>query len=1043
MPFLKNSCFVFLFTIAIKVVAQTPELVLQQGHLSAINSISFSKDGRYILSTSSDQSAKIWDPFNGKIITQLKGSDAPLSNISFFAPEDKFVMTSSNDSSANEEGGIRTFFFWDPHTGKLLYTKKNWDIRISPSGKFLAFFNQDDQRIDICFSENGKRYNLIKGKSNMGVAPTYVEFISDSVLMIGDYNNVNNDDGKRYLLISSINIKTNSIIYSFKIPDLNESIVHLSKSKISHSGKYFLCKSGGEYNSVESWDLAQKKLLWKKNMELLQVDFSPDDSKLILNYLPSYKPKKSNDIMTVLNLLKEAKIDQREKIGEITDEDMHDPEMIRYAQSLAEGNLMEISVSDTTQYRKLKNQGIYCYSPKGNYIATSYRDPGIAFNPKKDHYSSKVGIWNTANKLVSECSINNELTSISFSNDEKYFLTGFKDGNFAVWDISKPVAERITLIKNEFDPIIRINLDSLNKMAIKTNAIYAIHETNTINKVSVSSALKNMKPEKTQTKITSPDGKTHCSIASNNIIVQKVNVKKADTLIGHSSKVLGVQYTSDSKYIYSWSRDGSYKKWDIKIGKLIYTFLFFLDHDYAIILPEGYYYVSSKTDAKYLTFKLNGRLYNFSQFDLQYNRPDKVLQAMGSTDKDLIDEYHKTWLKRLEKSNFNESALNNKELHVPAVSIRQDFDHVSKKDEIEIHFSLYDSLYKIDRYNIFVNDVPLNGINGRKISAPTNHVNDSQKIILSEGENKIEINCTNEKVAESRKEVIYINYKPDQPIISKTYFIGIGINEYSQYSSFKNLAYCVKDIRDLTAAFKEKYRDELVVDTLMDYNASKENILAFRQKLLHTNVEDRVIISFSGHGITDINDHDRFYFVTGKTDIRNPSINGVSYEELEELLDSIPARKKLMLLDACHSGESDEDQITKVQNVNTGTKKGNDDYNTTNESSVQIMEVNMKGPAHASSTDIFKLMKEAFVDIRRNNGAYVISAAQSNETAEENKNISNGIFTHCLLSQIKSTSSLKINELSININKCVSESTNGVQNTANRQELAEFNWQIW
>ena len=103
----------------------------------------------------------------------------------------------------------------------------------------------------------------------------------------------------------------------------------------------------------------------------------------------------------------------------------------------------------------------------------------------------------------------------------------------------------------------------------------------------------------------------------------------------------------------------------------------------------------------------------------------------------------------------------------------------------------------------------------------------------------------------------------------------------------------------------------------------------------------------------------------------------------------------------------------------------------------------MKGPAHASSTDIFKLMKEAFVDIRRNNGAYVISAAQSNETAEENKNISNGIFTHCLLSQIKSTSSLKINELSININKCVSESTNGVQNTANRQELAEFNWQIW
>jgi len=114
-----------------------------------------------------------------------------------------------------------------------------------------------------------------------------------------------------------------------------------------------------------------------------------------------------------------------------------------------------------------------------------------------------------------------------------------------------------------------------------------------------------------------------------------------------------------------------------------------------------------------------------------------------------------------------------------------------------------------------------------------------------------------------------------------------------------------------------------------------------------------------------------------------------------------------MLLDACHSGESDEDQIAKGENIIPGTKRGNDEYNTTNESSVQIIDVNKDGPSHASSTDIFKLMKEAFIDIRRNNGAYVISAAQSNEFAEENKTIGNGVFTHCLLEQLKNSASIK------------------------------------
>jgi hypothetical protein len=88
-------------------------------------------------------------------------------------------------------------------------------------------------------------------------------------------------------------------------------------------------------------------------------------------------------------------------------------------------------------------------------------------------------------------------------------------------------------------------------------------------------------------------------------------------------------------------------------------------------------------------------------------------------------------------------------------------------------------------------------------------------------------------------------------------------------------------------------------------------------------------------------------------------------------------------------------------------------------------------------------MKEAFVDIRRNNGAYVLSAAQSNESAGEGGGITNGWFTSCIIAQLQQNSSLSINELSTNVNKCVSAKSGGFQNTDNRQELAEFNWLLW
>jgi hypothetical protein len=169
-------------------------------------------------------------------------------------------------------------------------------------------------------------------------------------------------------------------------------------------------------------------------------------------------------------------------------------------------------------------------------------------------------------------------------------------------------------------------------------------------------------------------------------------------------------------------------------------------------------------------------------------------------------------------------------------------------------------------------------------------------------------------------------------------------------------------------------------------------------------------------------------------------LRGLKYEELESLLDGIPARQKLLLLDACNSGENDKTELLKNeidQNQNT--------MDTPQLLAARGVVVELE----EENTNNFKKINELFVNVRNNTGSVIISAAGGQQSALEaievdGKIITNGAFTYSILECLKQNEGkeLKVNALKQYAEKRVEEITNGKQKPTSRQETMEIDWWV-
>src|SRR5690606_1209913 len=168
----------------------------------------------------------------------------------------------------------------------------------------------------------------------------------------------------------------------------------------------------------------------------------------------------------------------------------------------------------------------------------------------------------------------------------------------------------------------------------------------------------------------------------------------------------------------------------------------------------------------------------------------------------------------------------------------------------------------------------------------------SEKITLLSGENNINIVTKNKMQIESNPISFTINNQ-NKIENRKVHYFGIGVSEYQD--STMNLNYADKDVMSIDEMFRLRYKENYTFHPLLNEEATKENILSIKEMLMQTGIEDIVIVSLSGHGV--MNDDFEFYFATRDMDFDNPEKRGLTYEEIQDLLSDIPARRKMLLID--------------------------------------------------------------------------------------------------------------------------------------------------
>lgn len=1070
------------------------EVILQSGHYDDIQALAFSPDGKHLASAGADSKVTVWDLTTGKIFRELKGHKKGITSLAF--SRDGKVLLSGGDRQDMD------LVWWDWKSGRELRRVEDANsnsieaIAISPDGQLVATGTYrelkvwkmatadpvyeiigkgpyQDMRIkhtvhSIAFSDDGRwlGFGYVGGAAQICDALTGVEVHNLNVKEAGGQSTAVafSADGKSFFTGGSMrdviewSTKDGSVLG--KMPSPGSGSPCPCDFHLPTMAYYVLCSKEVDRLNLETGtpDYHLRDVLsWRSGALAVSAD-----GKLLAVAGDGHD---DNTSIVIMNARTGARLRNLKGYpGTIVSLDFGGKgEMLAVGSRQRHARLWDLSTSrgfvnytagnggggdayanvriskDRKRIFKAEQNGTYCWDLRSGEEAGYLRSGGrsfssIAMSPDGRYVVTAPGKINVhdmgsleeAHKLPAPRLQNR---GIAYNADGSILYgCGFKE--IKRFD-GKTFEELPHLETKHYCWGLAASRDG-KQLATKEYSQVYIRDA-------ASGELLQMlgeKDEKNDVPVYSPDGKWLATASGYEVRVwNTADYSRKYTLTGHIDVVNALAFTPDGRFLASGADDTCIILWDLRTGKQAACMLALDKEDYIIITPDNYY-MTSKNGVHGVAFRKGDKVYPFEQFDLLFNRPDIVLERLGYASQELIDAYRRSYEKRLKKTGFNEQDLKF-DLDLPELQLlnREALGLESKDGKLLLKVKATGKSAALDRIHVWLNDVPVYGAMGLTAGG-TKSVTRDLEIELLPGNNKIQVATMNKHGVESLKETVHIRNtgssgKPD------LYVVGIGASEFQ--AKEYNLNFAAKDAQDLAATLSQSGAFAAVKSKLLlNTDVTRSNIQGLKGFLANAQTQDVVLLFVAGHGVLDAKFD--YYFATHDMDFANPSRNGVEYTELEKLLDGIKAIRKLLIMDTCHSGELDKDEVEEDNSMKV--EQGAVTF--------RNVGVGVRKKSGMGSVNASELMKELFTDLRRGTGATVISSAGGAEFAMESAEWNNGLFTFCLLESLKAGRSdlnrdgrVHMSELQEYVTNKVRELSMGRQVPTSRMENHSLDYHIW
>ena len=229
------------------------------GHENAVNSAQFSPDGNYIVTASSDKTAKIWDAKTGRQVGETMTHNGSV-NSAQFSPDGNYIVTASYDKTAK---------IWDTKMGRQVgETMKHESgvnsAQFSPDGNYIVTESYD---------KTAKVWDAKTGKQ-----------VGETMTHNGSVNSAQfSPDGKYIVTASDDN--TAKIWDAKAGRQVGETITHdgpVNSAQFSPDGNYIVTAS--DDNTAKIWDAKTGKQVGETmthNGSVNSAQFSPDGNYIV------------------------------------------------------------------------------------------------------------------------------------------------------------------------------------------------------------------------------------------------------------------------------------------------------------------------------------------------------------------------------------------------------------------------------------------------------------------------------------------------------------------------------------------------------------------------------------------------------------------------------------------------------------------------------------------------------------------------------------------------------------------------------------------